>query len=155
MRVNIHGFVECTARLGFCALVGLSNKEALMPAIYMCFKCTVLLTSATAAAAAPPPPPINPPKAILNKLTPDNFERLSQQLLDVGITEAKTLIGLIAQVFDKALFEPHFCELYSQLCFVLQKRLPEFEDPGGPAAGAGGGGGGEGEQQCGVLGSCV
>jgi hypothetical protein len=37
-------------------------------------------------------------KGILNKLTPDNFERLSQQLLDVGITEAKTLIGLIAQV---------------------------------------------------------
>jgi hypothetical protein len=37
-------------------------------------------------------------QGILNKLTPDNFERLSQQLLDVGITEAKTLIGLIAQV---------------------------------------------------------
>jgi hypothetical protein len=34
------------------------------------------------------------------------------------------------QVFDKALFEPHFCELYSQLCYVLQKRLPEFDDPG-------------------------
>jgi len=116
-------------------------------------------------------------KGILNKLTPDNFERLTQQLLDVGITEAKTLVGLIGQVgqdklvvgrgglvvglvgccraelrmccsslftrsiptppthpnssqiFDKALFEPHFCELYSQLCHTLQKRLPEFDDP--------------------------
>ena len=38
----------------------------------------------------------------------------------------------VPQVFDKALFEPHFCELYSQLCFVLQRKgLPEFEDPGG------------------------
>jgi len=37
-------------------------------------------------------------KGILNKLTPDNFERLTQQLLDVGITEAKTLVGLIRQV---------------------------------------------------------
>jgi translation initiation factor 4G len=37
-------------------------------------------------------------KGILNKLTPDNFERLTQQLLDVGITEAKTLVGLIGQV---------------------------------------------------------
>jgi hypothetical protein len=37
-------------------------------------------------------------QGILNKLTPDNFEKLSQQLLDVGINEAKTLIGLIAQV---------------------------------------------------------
>lgn len=34
------------------------------------------------------------------------------------------------QVFDKALFEPHFCELYSELCYVLQKKLPEFDDPG-------------------------
>jgi hypothetical protein len=33
------------------------------------------------------------------------------------------------QIFDKALFEPHFCELYSQLCHTLQKRLPEFDDP--------------------------
>jgi hypothetical protein len=31
-------------------------------------------------------------------MMPDNFEKLSQQLLDVGINEAKTLIGLIAQV---------------------------------------------------------
>jgi hypothetical protein len=46
-----------------------------------------------------------------------------------------------AQVFDKALFEPHFCELYSQLCFVLQKRLPEFEDPGGCWVKGGGFGG--------------
>lgn len=37
-------------------------------------------------------------KGILNKLTPDNFERLTLQLLDVGITEAKTLVGLIGQV---------------------------------------------------------
>ncbi|KAI8471249.1 MAG: MIF4G domain-containing protein [Monoraphidium minutum] len=68
-------------------------------------------------------------KGVLNKLTPDNFERLTQQLLDVGITQAKTLVGLIGQIFDKALFEPHFCELYSQLCHTLQKRLPEFDDP--------------------------
>ncbi len=33
------------------------------------------------------------------------------------------------QIFDKALFEPHFSELYSQLCHTLQKRLPEFDDP--------------------------
>ena len=54
----------------------------------------------------------------------------SLQLLAVGIEEPKTLVGLINQVFDKALFEPHFCELYSQLCHVLQRQLPEFNDPG-------------------------
>jgi hypothetical protein len=45
----------------------------------------------------------------------------------------------LLQVFDKALTEVHFCELYSQLCFVLQKKLPEFEDPGEEAGGGGGG----------------
>ncbi|KAI8467672.1 MAG: MIF4G domain-containing protein [Monoraphidium minutum] len=74
-------------------------------------------------------------KGVLNKLTPDNFERLTQQLLDVGIGAAKTLVGLIGQIFDKALFEPHFCELYSQLCHTLQKRLPEFDDPSDDGAG--------------------
>jgi translation initiation factor 4G len=77
-------------------------------------------------------------KGILNKLTPDNFERLTGQLLEVGITEAKTLVGLIGQIFDKALFEPHFCELYSQLCQTLQKRLPEFDDPAEEPAPEGG-----------------
>lgn len=50
------------------------------------------------AAPKPSPLPPKPSQSILNKLTPDNFDRLSQQLLDVGITEARTLIGLIAQV---------------------------------------------------------
>lgn len=52
-------------------------------------------------------------KGILNKLTPDNFERLSQQLLDVGITEAKTLVGLIAQVHWA------YWGYYCMLCFYL------------------------------------
>jgi hypothetical protein len=161
-------------------------------------------------------------KGILNKLTPDNFERLTQKIFDVGIEQAKTLVGLIDQVgrqggpgpggggcvcalvrarvqvrglgvgvrgagvfvsaggglpagrsaagrnggcpssalqrrrrpwmprrhrrrrrrpphtltpqaFDKALGEPHFCELYSQLCRVIMQKLPEFDDPEGPA----------------------
>lgn len=58
------------------------------------------------------------------------------QIMDVGIAEAKTLNGLIDQVFDKALLEPHFCELYSQLCDDLAKQLPEFDDPEAPETGS-------------------
>ena len=36
-----------------------------------------------------------------------------------------------AQVFDKALIEPKFCELYADLCSELNKVLPDFEDPEG------------------------
>ena len=34
----------------------------------------------------------------LNKLTPDNFERISTKILEVGIVHAKTLRSLIDQV---------------------------------------------------------
>ena len=35
------------------------------------------------------------------------------------------------QVFDKALIEPKFCELYADLCYQLNSVLPDFEDPEG------------------------
>ena len=72
-------------------------------------------------------------KAILNKLTPDNFEKLLEKILDVGITEVETLVGLIGQLFEKALQEPTFSSLYAQLCRVLSDRFEsegvEFLDP--------------------------
>ena len=34
-------------------------------------------------------------------------------------------------MFDKALTEPTFCELYSELCRDMSKELPDFEDPEG------------------------
>lgn len=75
-------------------------------------------------------------KAILNKLTPDNFEKLLEKLLDVGITEAATLVGLIGQLFEKALQEPTFSSLYAELCRVLSDRFMnegvEFLDPTAP-----------------------
>ncbi len=58
-------------------------------------------------------------KGILNKLTIDNFEKLSSQILDVGIVDRRTLEGLIDQIFDKALIETGFCEMYAQLCSRL------------------------------------
>lgn len=36
--------------------------------------------------------------AQLNKLTPDNFERILAKLFDVGVTAPKTLRGLIDRV---------------------------------------------------------
>ena len=72
-------------------------------------------------------------KSILNKLTPQNFEKLLEQILAEGIDEARTLIGLIAQLFDKALTEPTFAELYATMCQHLSNRFLaesiEFVDP--------------------------
>ncbi|CAA3024597.1 eukaryotic translation initiation factor 4G isoform X1 [Olea europaea subsp. europaea] len=65
-------------------------------------------------------------KAILNKLTPQNFEKLFEQVKQVNIDNVVTLSGVISQIFDKALMEPTFCEMYANFCFHLAAELPDL-----------------------------
>jgi translation initiation factor 4G len=65
-------------------------------------------------------------KAILNKLTPQNFEKLFEQVKRLNIDNIVTLNGVISQIFDKALMEPTFCEMYASFCFSLAGELPNF-----------------------------
>ncbi|XP_057979694.1 eukaryotic translation initiation factor 4G isoform X2 [Malania oleifera] len=67
-------------------------------------------------------------KAILNKLTPQNFEKLFEQVKAVNIDNAVTLTGVISQIFDKALMEPTFCEMYANFCSHLSAELPDFSE---------------------------
>ncbi|XP_057488585.1 eukaryotic translation initiation factor 4G-like [Actinidia eriantha] len=67
-------------------------------------------------------------KAILNKLTPQNFEKLFDQVKAVNIDNAGTLTGVISQIFDKALMEPTFCEMYANFCYRLAGELPDFSE---------------------------
>ncbi|KAL2531443.1 Disease resistance protein RPP13 [Abeliophyllum distichum] len=65
-------------------------------------------------------------KAILNKLTPQNFEKLFEQVKQVNIDNVITLSGVISQIFDKALTELTFCEMYANFCFHLATELPDL-----------------------------
>ncbi|XP_049389218.1 eukaryotic translation initiation factor 4G [Solanum stenotomum] len=65
-------------------------------------------------------------KAILNKLTPQNFDKLFQQVKEVNIDNDVTLNGVISQIFDKALMEPTFCEMYANFCQHLAAELPDL-----------------------------
>ncbi|KAF5761256.1 putative MIF4G-like, type 3, initiation factor eIF-4 gamma, MA3, MIF4G-like domain superfamily [Helianthus annuus] len=67
-------------------------------------------------------------KSILNKLTPQNFEKLFDQVKQVNIDNANTLSGVIGQIFDKALMEPTFVEMYANFCSHLSVELPGFVD---------------------------
>ncbi|UPR04446.1 translation initiation factor 4G [Chloropicon primus] len=69
-------------------------------------------------------------KSVLNKLTPQNFDKLVLKLIDMKFDQEKSLVGFIDQIFDKSLTEPTFCELYAQLCQSLRDQLPEFESDG-------------------------
>ncbi|KAH7427227.1 hypothetical protein KP509_10G035100 [Ceratopteris richardii] len=69
-------------------------------------------------------------KGILNKLTPQNFQKLFEQVKEVNIQSAVTLTGVISQIFDKALTEPTFCEMYATFCKQLAADMPEFTEDG-------------------------
>lgn len=59
-------------------------------------------------------------KGILNKLTPEKFERLLTQLVD-HVTNADILHGTITLVFENAVAQPTFVAMYSELCQKLSQ----------------------------------
>ena len=69
------------------------------------------------------------PFSILNKLTLEKFDSLSNQLLNIGINNVDVLRGLIGLVFEKALAEPHFSGMYADLCVKMSEKSLEFADP--------------------------
>lgn len=69
-------------------------------------------------------------KGILNKLTPEKFDRLLQQLLGI-ITTADVLRSTISIVFENAIEQPTYCAMYADLCFQLSKEVPSFPPPPG------------------------
>ena len=70
-------------------------------------------------------------KGILNKLTPEKFERLLGQLIPL-VSSYEVLQGTIVQVFENAVAQPTFVAMYADLCAELDAALPEFEGPDGP-----------------------
>eukprot|EP01135_Chromosphaera_perkinsii_P011543 Nk52_evm1s2438 gene=Nk52_evmTU1s2438 len=69
-------------------------------------------------------------RGILNKLTPEKFDKLTDQLVNVGIYNVNILRGVIILLFEKALDEPHYSSLYAQTCVKLNQEAPSFEEPG-------------------------
>ncbi|KMS93746.1 hypothetical protein BVRB_028380, partial [Beta vulgaris subsp. vulgaris] len=66
-------------------------------------------------------------KGILNKLTVDKFDQLSQQFVQLVLTGCPTLVELreaVQLVFDKALEEMTFSDMYTKLVTLLSEKLP-------------------------------
>lgn len=69
--------------------------------------------------------------AILNKLTPEKFDTLLAQVLELKITNVGLLRDCVTAVFEKALAEPNFSPMYAEFCVKLSSALPTFEDQQG------------------------
>ncbi|KAK9820254.1 hypothetical protein WJX72_008106 [[Myrmecia] bisecta] len=69
-------------------------------------------------------------KGVLNKLTPEKFERLLQQLLQ-AVNSVDILAGTITLVFENAVAQPTFVSVYADLCARLAESLPSFPPPEG------------------------
>ncbi|XP_014260812.1 eukaryotic translation initiation factor 4 gamma 1-like isoform X3 [Cimex lectularius] len=59
-------------------------------------------------------------RGILNKLTPQKFERLLEKVQNLGIDNENRLKSVVNLVFEKAIDEPSFSSMYADLCANLQ-----------------------------------
>ncbi|XP_043066155.2 eukaryotic translation initiation factor 4 gamma 2, partial [Drosophila bipectinata] len=66
-------------------------------------------------------------RGILNKLTPEKFQELSDELLKLDLNSIVILNGVILLIFDKALDEPKYSSMYAQLCKRLSEEAPSFD----------------------------
>jgi len=57
--------------------------------------------------------------SILNKMTKEKFERLAKQMTDIPINSYEVLTKMIYSVYEKAITEPSFGDIYAELCTRL------------------------------------
>eukprot|EP00960_Hanusia_phi_P063850 765597-Hanusia_phi.AAC.2 len=67
-------------------------------------------------------------RSILNKLTMTNFKKLAGDLINIEFRDPEELKGLVGIIFDKALEEGHFCQMYAGFCNEIKDKLPEFSE---------------------------
>lgn len=107
------------------------------------WKATSLGQPAAAAAAATAPNGHMPPdivqrkvKAALNKMTPEKFDKISNDILAIASqskdeTDGRTLRQVIQLTFEKACDEAHWSSMYAKFCErMLQDMGPDIRDEG-------------------------
>ncbi|KAH8158345.1 hypothetical protein CIB48_g9897 [Xylaria polymorpha] len=73
-------------------------------------------------------------KAALNKMTPENFDRISDQILEIAAqskeeTDGRTLRQVIQLTFEKATDEAHWASMYAKFCKkMLETMSPDIRD---------------------------
>ena len=64
-------------------------------------------------------------KSILNKMTKEKFEKLATQMIDIPISSFEILSKMIHYVYEKAIYEPSFGDIYAELCTRLSLKAKQ------------------------------
>ncbi|XP_029026508.1 eukaryotic translation initiation factor 4 gamma 1-like [Betta splendens] len=72
-------------------------------------------------------------RSILNKLTPQKFQQLMKQVMELTIDTEERLKGVIDLTFEKAISEPDFSVAYANMCRCLIGLKVQTQDKPGPA----------------------
>lgn len=66
-------------------------------------------------------------RGVLNKITPEKFDRLCQEIIKIGINSVSLLKGLAYLIYEKAIDEHRYSSLYANLCRRLYYEAPNFD----------------------------
>jgi hypothetical protein len=72
--------------------------------------------------------------SLINKITIENFDKVVMRMGEINVSDAKTLKGFVTKIFNKALTESIFCEMYASLCKELLRVMPRYEPSNQDAA---------------------
>ena len=64
--------------------------------------------------------------SLLNKLTVDSFGQITTQISEIEITQPWQMDVVIGLIFDKAIVEHKFSEMYAEMCRKLRNTWPEL-----------------------------
>lgn len=64
--------------------------------------------------------------SLLNKICPDNLQRIVEQLAEVQLSSVDELELVISLVFQAALTNSHYCETYADMIFAVKSKYKEF-----------------------------
>jgi len=70
-------------------------------------------------------------QSLLNKICPENVKKISSQIAATNVASTSELKIVIGLIMKKSLSEPHYCETYADLVYMLKAEMPEFPSPDG------------------------
>lgn len=67
-------------------------------------------------------------RSILNKITPEKFDKLCQEIIHLGLNSKVLLKAVAVLIFEKAIDEHRYTFLYANLCRRLYYEAPNFDN---------------------------